>query len=136
MRLLMEDDKKGRRERQPQGHSQSSFRLPPHAEDAIRAYGKVVPTSERQLQILLESLETETREILMEVIGTYPCRPCYEIAIRLTSADRLQSKEQSSQLTGDSGNGLHGKRLGVWKVSLSSSALKDLKDLRLAGNGE
>ncbi|KAI9768773.1 MAG: hypothetical protein M1839_003958 [Geoglossum umbratile] len=134
MRLLAEDDKKEGWARRSQGYGQPSFTFPPHAEDAIRAFGKIVPTSERQLQILIESLEKETREILMEVVGTYPCSSCYETAIRPTSTDPLQSKQQSLQLLENSSLSLHGKQLGVWKISLSSLALKGLNDLRLAGN--
>ncbi|KAH0558797.1 hypothetical protein GP486_004565 [Trichoglossum hirsutum] len=135
MRELAEGDKKSLGARRLQNSAQYSFDLPLDIADAVKAFGMAVPTSERALQILIESLEKEeTLSILVEVIGTFPCRPCHDIANRLSEAAQTVSGDQNLQSTDNLGLGLHEKRIGVWKVSLSAPALKDLRKLGLSGS--
>ncbi|KAH0545413.1 hypothetical protein FGG08_000554 [Glutinoglossum americanum] len=136
MRQLAEGDKKNNRARRPRVQPERVFDIPPNIADAVRAFGKAVPTSKRALRTLIESLEKdETLSILLTVIETYPCKPCYDAASRLSEASQIPPKEQGPHPMEQPRVGLHEKRIGVWKVSLSATALKDLRRLRASGDG-
>lgn len=113
--------------------------LPLPALTLLKAFGLAVPLSEKALLVAIASLEgPRTARIMGAVISSFPCRPCFRRGIQNDAGARpvaaIDYGEQ--RLVGadlDSFEGLLGTNLGIWKISLSSQAVKDLRHSKKEG---
>lgn len=124
------------------GAQKSSFELPPDVGTALQHFQIPPPMSERALRNALEKLEKhEMLGVLRAVVDSYPCRPCYNASIKpsvVKSYDRYEEEnwETSAAKTVKSPllfTDLLGRGLGIWRVFLSSQALKDVEESRFEG---
>jgi hypothetical protein len=133
MRPLDSSDKKSGKKSTKAGF-QSPCEIPRDVIEALHVFNLPVPTSERAVANTIAELETEqTLSILQSTIASFPCRLCNESARERPSTPVVLSEEQGLLLTQVPPLRLHGKRVGVWKVLLSSQALKDLQNLSYSG---
>lgn len=99
----------------------------------LELFGVKLPDSEHALLSTIENLEgAETSRIMKVVIGSFPCRLCLLRGYQQSSGLRgstIQTNFEGrlEELDLDSFEGLLGSNLGIWKISLSAQALKDLK---------
>lgn len=115
--------------------------LPPLALPLLEAFGLAVPVSEHALLVAIASLEgPETVSIMGAVINSFPCRPCFQRGIQndagaraAAAAARDYSEQRLVVADLDSFEGLLGTNLGIWKISLSSQAVKDLRHSKKEG---
>ncbi|KAA8911747.1 P-loop containing nucleoside triphosphate hydrolase protein [Sphaerosporella brunnea] len=101
----------------------------------------VPPRSYRATEALLEQLQAiEIPALIDNVLATFPCRPCSELA---KNPKELLAKSTGGPSTNAVFTGfpkepamdsLFGGKIGLWKVLLSAEALKDIQKLSLAGN--
>lgn len=107
----------------------------------LEIFGIDPPDSERTLLNTIESLEgIETSRIMKAVINSFPCRLCLrrgyqEGSDRQKSTIQNSSEQRLESLDLDSFEGLLGSSLGIWKISLSAQALKDLRHSKKEGMG-
>lgn len=113
--------------------------ISPEALTLLESLDISVPHSERTLLRAIDDVEaTETFNIMQAVLSTFPCRLCFargygkasNISISTTQANFEQRLEE---LDLDSFEGLLGSNLGIWKISLSAQAMKDLKQSKREG---
>lgn len=118
-----------------------SVSLPSGALPLLGVFGMCAPNSERSLLNAIEQAEkTETLSIMEAVMNTFPCRLCFlrgyeEISDIPALMIQSGTEQRSENLDLDSFEGLLGSDLGVWKVSLSAQAMKDLKHSKREGTG-
>lgn len=92
-------------------------------------------TSERMIDNILQRLESEnTSSILKSIIISFPCRLCYETleGTRARGANQLK-KDDERLITPTFNPEIFGKRFGVWKVLLSSQAVKNVQSASRSG---
>lgn len=139
LRRLNDTDKKSGA---TSGMQKSSLELPADVGATLQHFQILPPKSDRALQNALEKLEkVEMLGVLQVVVESYPCRPCYVASINpsvVKSYDRYEEenwetsaakKTRGSLLFTD----LLGRGLGIWRVFLSSQALKDVEESRYEG---
>lgn len=112
--------------------------LPPPALPLLEAFGLAVPTYENAALAAIASLEgSETASIMGAVINSFPCRSCSQRGIQNdTGARPVAARDYAEQRLVadlDSFEGLLGTNLGIWKISLSSQAVKDLRRSKKEG---
>lgn len=113
--------------------------LPQSANPLLESFGLPVPTSEHALQSAIWSLEgSETASIMGAVMESFPCRLCFHRGFQKGSdhgpavlRDNAEHRLEGTDL--DSFEGLLGTNLGIWKVSLSAQAMKDLRHSKKEG---
>lgn len=124
------------------GAQKSSFELPPDVSTALLHFQIPPPMSVRALRNALEKLEKdEMLGVLRAIVDSYPCRPCYNASINpsaVKSYDRYEEENwETSVVKKVSGpllfTDLLGRGLGIWRVFLSSQALKDVEESRFEG---
>lgn len=99
----------------------------------LELFGVKLPDSEHALLSTIKTLEgAETSQIMKAVIGSFPCRLCLLRGYQKSSGLRgstIQTNFEGrlEEMDLDSFEGLLGSNLGIWKISLSAQALKDLK---------
>lgn len=93
------------------------------------------PTSERMVDTLLQRLESEhTSSILKSIIISYPCRLCHETSDGTRARRDHQLKKDDERLIKPTFNTeIFGIRFGVWKVLLSSQAVKNVQSVCRSG---
>lgn len=94
------------------------------------------PTSERMVDTILQKLESETTSsILKSIIISFPCRLCHETldGTRARGDQYLLKKENELLITPTFNPEIFGKRFGVWKVLLSSQAVKNVQSASRSG---
>lgn len=132
MRALGLNDKKSNqasRERVPE------FTIPEPVRDQLRFFNISTLESVRGMIHALEHLQDKTIPSLMRTaLESFPCRLCFE---RLTDNSASHSKvvdlHPAIMAGRDAACDMFGKRVGLWKVLLSDSALKSVKKLARAG---
>ena len=136
MRVLDKSDKKSWNVR-GQDASGHSLELKSETVDLLQTFGLRYPSSERLVQVAIEALQTnETVAILRAVARGFPCNLCHHA---ITHGSRMNygwaQETESKYLEADSQLDLSilGKQMGVWKVLLSSHAIKHLQNIRSAG---
>ncbi|KAI5844072.1 hypothetical protein DFP73DRAFT_76530 [Morchella snyderi] len=93
-----------------------------------------------RIQHLLVHIETkETIPILEVLLKSFPCRLCFRRGFGNTSEAmvspvHIEFGTEVAGLDSDSFEGLLGGGLGVWKIALSTQALRDLKQSQREGN--
>lgn len=114
--------------------------LPTPALALLETFGLSAPTSGLGLQDKIAYLEgPETSRIMAAVIGSFPCRFCFQRGLGNGAAAQpgtWASGTVENRLDGadlDSFEGLLGTGLGVWKISLSTQAMKDLRHSKREG---
>lgn len=116
-----------------------TVKLSPQALPLLELFEMEIPDSERALLSTIKSIEeVETSRIMKTVIGSFPCRLCLLRGYQKRSALRgltlqTNSEQRLEGLDLDSFEGLLGSNLGIWKISLSAQALKDLKHSKKEG---
>lgn len=93
-------------------------------------------TSERMVDTILQRLESETTSsILKSIIISFPCRLCHETldGTRASKDQYLLKKEDKRLITPAFNPEIFGKRFGVWKVLLSSQAVKNVQSASRSG---
>lgn len=115
---------------------QSGLVLPPDVNDALQYFRIESPTSDRLLTHALETLEMdETLRVLLATAASFPCRPCYETSTDPSAAKLYQRYEEDDW--GGAGSFLFtdilGHGIGIWRVLVSSLALKDMQDANSQG---
>ena len=101
--------------------------------DLLADFGIAPPASERALQNVLEKLRRdETVKVLRVLADSFPCRGCY---IALTGDVIAEEEFRTEQRTAVplSFTGLFGSNLGIWRISVSAQALKDLRQSQSEG---
>lgn len=104
--------------------------------NGLQAIGMVLPTSERGLEMAIQSLQKdEFVNVLKAVGGSFPCRPCYEALVDPSSARSHDQDDadtwgrlefmQFTQLLGDG--------IGMWNILVSSQALEDMQQAQTEG---
>lgn len=139
LRKLTDSDKKSGAAARVQG---SGFEVPPAVNDMLQ-YFRIQPAkSERALKNALEHLEeVETVNVLKAIVGSFPCRPCYEVITSPSAArsyDRFDTDNWGEAAAGAVRDSLLftellGRGIGVWRVFVSSQALKDLQQAHVEG---
>lgn len=133
MKALGVDDKKSHHARQD---SVADIKIPATVIEDLHFFGIQTLASMRGLSDSLEQLENNIIPSMMRAaLKTFPCRPCME---RLTGETVAFSKPADVQpfptkVPGHSYD-IFGKRVGLWKVLLSDTALTDARKLARAGN--
>lgn len=110
--------------------------IPTEVSTALALFGiQSRPTSERIVEIILQRLETETSSsILKSIIISFPCRLCYEtLGGTRARADHHVKKDDRRPLAPTFNPEIFGKRFGVWKVLLSSQAVKNIQSASRSG---
>lgn len=133
MKALGVDDKKSHHARQD---SAPNIKIPATVLEDLHLFGIQALASIRGLTDSLDQLETNTIPSMMRAaLKSFPCRPCME---RLTGETVAFSKLADVQPFPTKGSGhsydIFGKRVGLWKVLLSDTALTDARKLARAGN--
>lgn len=139
LRRLTDADKKSGATSKVQ---KSSIELPADVGVTLQHFQIPLPKSDRALRNALEDLEKgEMLKVLLAFVDSYPCRPCHDGSINPSIAksyDRYEEENweigaakavRSSLLFTD----LLGRGLGIWRVFLSSQALKDVEESRYEG---
>lgn len=93
------------------------------------------PTSERMVDNILQSLESETiHSILKSIIISFPCRLCYGTVDGTRARGDYHLKKDGGRLIAPTFNPeIFGKQFGVWKVLLSSQAVKNIQSASRSG---
>lgn len=110
--------------------------IPTEVSTALASFGiQSRPTSERMVETILQRLESETTSsILKSIITSFPCRLCYETSDGTRARGDHHLKKDGEQLMTPSFNPeIFGKRFGVWKVLLSSQAVKNIQSASRSG---
>lgn len=113
--------------------------LPPPALALLKTFGLPIPLSEPALLAAIATLEgPRTARIMDAVINSFPCRPCFRHSIRNDTGARPvaaidYAEERLLGADMDSFEGLLGTNLGIWKICLSSQAVKDLRHSKKEG---
>lgn len=139
-RLTDEDKKSGA----TTGVQKPSLELSPDVSASLLYFRIQPPRSERALRNALEKLEKdEMLKVLHAVAESFPCRPCYNIStasrpLAVKSYDRYDEENWETSATKQTKGpllftDLLGRKLGIWRVFLSSQALKDLEDAQFEG---
>jgi hypothetical protein len=98
-----------------------------------------IPSSVRAIRDTIVHIETnETFPILEAVLKSFPCRLCFTRGYGNTSEAIVSPVQTVFELKehgpdSDSFEGLLGGSLGVWKIALSTQALRDLKHSQREG---
>ena len=130
MRVLSNDDKKSSHAR-PQNTNSYVPELDEATIDLLHKFGLFIPSSERTVQSAIEELQIkETVAILRVVVRGFPCKLCHDAVVRGTRPSNDRAQLPNFELS-DVGRGLDssvmGKQLGVWKVLLSTHAMRRLQ---------
>lgn len=110
--------------------------IPTEVSTALALFGiQSRPTSERMVDTILQSLESETTSsILKSIITSFPCRLCYETLDGTRARGDHHLKKDGERLIAPTFNPeIFGKRFGVWKVLLSSQAVKNIQSASRSG---
>lgn len=110
--------------------------IPTEVSTAIALFGiQSRPTSERMVENILQWLESETTSsILKSIIISFPCRLCYETLDGTRARGDHHLKKDGERLIAPTFNPeIFGKRFGVWKVLLSSQAVKNIQSASRSG---
>lgn len=110
--------------------------IPTEVSTALALFGiQSRPTSERMVETILQRLETETSSsILNSIIISFPCRLCYETLDGTRARGDHHVKKDDERLIAPTFNPeIFGKRFGVWKVLLSSQAVKNIQSVSRSG---
>lgn len=103
----------------------------------LNLFGLTQPHSLRTLDTITKCLETEkTLLILKSIIETFPCRPCNEAARSSCEAQEtapINTTYIMKNVENTYDSDMFGKRVGVWKILLSSQAMKDLRNVSNSG---
>lgn len=93
------------------------------------------PTSERMVETILQSLESEiSSSILKSIINSFPCRLCFETLDGTRArGDHHLKKDDERPIAPAFNPEIFGKRFGVWKVLLSSQAVKNIQSASRSG---
>ncbi|KAH8693394.1 hypothetical protein GQ44DRAFT_832739 [Phaeosphaeriaceae sp. PMI808] len=140
MRLVTEDDIKTNKVRSKfLPHSdRAEITLSAEVNAALVNLGLSTPHSEAALLDTLQTLQREEREILQFLVDTFPCRLCNDtVRMRsnvLTPLASTGAEPHTDVAAQRQESGLHGQRIGAWKVLLSAQALKDIQLLGHSGN--
>lgn len=92
-----------------------------------------IPSSVRAIRDTIVHIETkETFPILEALLGSFSCRLCFirgygNTSEAIVSPVHADFESQEDAFESDSFEGLLGGGLGVWKIALSTQALRDLK---------
>lgn len=132
-RLLENDKKTGKGQ---QGFFTSALQVPVEVSHSLDHFGILSPTSLRTTETALDQLKIDvTFKLLSSAIETFPCRPCNESACNPAGVHQSFPIETNRpQLTDQSFDPeIFGRRIGVWKVLLSSQAVKDMRNLSHSG---
>lgn len=114
--------------------------LPAPAHPLLNSFGLAAPSSEQALHATIASLEgPETARIMAAVIDSFPCRLCFQRGFRkgadsrpmAAGRDNTEQRLEGADLA--SFEGLLGMNLGIWKISLSAQAMKDLRQSKKEG---
>lgn len=118
----------------------STVNLPAPALPLLDIFELVAPGSEQALRAAIASLEgPETARIMAAVIDSFPCRPCFQRGFqkgadaRPMAAGRDNTEQRLEGADLASFEGLLGMNLGIWKISLSAQAMKDLRQSKKEG---
>lgn len=99
----------------------------------LRQLKITIPSSVRAIRDTIVHIETnETFPILEALLKSFSCRLCFmrgygNISEAIVSPVHTEFESQENALDADSFEGLLGGGLGVWKIALSTQALRDLK---------
>lgn len=110
--------------------------IPTEVSNALASFGiQSRPTSERMVDTILQRLESETTSsILKSIVVSFPCRLCHETIDGTRAFGDHHLKRDEERLIAPSLNPeIFGKRFGVWKVLLSSQAVKNVQSASLSG---
>lgn len=110
--------------------------IPTEVSTALALFGiQSRPTSERMVDTILQRLESETTSsILKSIITSFPCRLCYETLDGTRARGDHHVKKDGERLIAPTFNpDIFGKRFGVWKVLLSSQAVKNIQSASRSG---
>lgn len=110
--------------------------IPTDVSTALALFGiQSRPTSERMVENILQRLETESSSsILKSIIISFPCRLCYETLDGTRARGDHHVKKNDEPLIAPTFNPeIFGKRFGVWKVLLSSQAVKNIQSVSRSG---
>lgn len=110
--------------------------IPTEVSTALALFGiQSRPTSERMVDTILQRLESETTSsILKSIIISFPCRLCYETLDGTRARGDHHVKKDGERLIAPTFNpDIFGKRFGVWKVLLSSQAVKNIQSASRSG---
>lgn len=139
LRRLTDTDKKSGATSRVQ---KSSLELPADVGVTLQHFKIPLPRSDRALRNALVDLERdEMLKVLLAIVDSYPCRPCHDGSINPSVAksyDRYEEEnwEVSAPKTVRGSilfTDLLGRGLGIWRVFLSSQALKDVEESRYEG---
>jgi hypothetical protein len=133
MKALSVDDKKSHHARQD---SVPDIKIPATVLEDLHFFGIQALASMRGLTDSLEQLENNTIPSMMRAaLKSFPCRPCMERLSGKTVAFVKPADVQpfSTKNSGHSYD-IFGKRVGLWKVLLSDTALTDARKLAHSGN--
>lgn len=110
--------------------------IPTEVSTALASFGiQSRPTSERMVDTILQRLESETTSsILKSIVVSFPCRLCHETFDGTCALGDHHLKRDDERLITPAFNPeIFGKRLGVWKVLLSSQAVKNAQSASRSG---
>lgn len=119
-----------------------SLELPADVGVTLQHFQIPLPKSGRALENALGKLEKdEMLKVLLAVVDSYPCRPCHDASINpsvVKSYDRYEEENWEISATKTVRGSLLftdllGRGLGIWRVFLSSQALKDVEESRYEG---
>lgn len=117
--------------------SQTLTQVPTEVTTALASFDiQAQLTSERLVDTMLQRLESETTSsILKSILISFPCRPCHETldGTRASGDQHLLKKGDERLITPTFNPEIFGKRFGVWKVLLSSQAVKNVQSASHSG---
>ena len=132
MKVLSKSDKKSQNA-QLKNTSRYIPQLSNDTASLLQTFDLRIPGSERMLRANVEALETkETINILQTITRGFPCSLCYDALTCGTASisDRAQTIDKKAPEIGSSLDlNMLGRQVGVWKVLLSSRAIKRMQDI-------
>lgn len=138
-RVLDRDDEWFQEWRPSPAAPKATVNLAAEAITLLGSFGMAVPCFEGHLDRAIDEIgTTKTLNVMQTIISTFPCRLCFLRGYGNVSNTTLPTIETHfeqtlEELDLDTFEGLLGSNLGIWKISLSSQALKDLKHSRREG---
>lgn len=134
MRMLKPGDKKTNQARRA---DPIGFEIPEPVLYKLALLNIKQPESLRVVQSLQEEVASHNMiTILFKIVGSYPCRLCYETAIGAQTLLKKDPKIPEHSASDKAKYDIFGKRVGLWKVLLSDRAFKASKKLARTGMTE
>ncbi|KAL8762219.1 MAG: hypothetical protein Q9184_001736 [Pyrenodesmia sp. 2 TL-2023] len=119
------------------GSGKSSIDLPASLHDILKDLGIGIPSSTTQLKETIEHLEhSKTLSLLRAVIATFPCAWCkldLERGINFPQTDTAGYGSSIVKQHPPFGMDIFGRGIGIWPMSLSTTALAALRSRQQMG---